>query len=247
MKQRIELHLAGARLNLRRERWLAEGLSVSPIVCQHQAHAHAPTERGPATAPDRLAVLITGPDWGVTLSIELQPHGTANLAYHAPLGSVEKRFHIRSLEAWDALVDDAVRRAQGLKVQHAHLLATSCTTGWLDWFHGELWLLPDSLVRMRGGFVDTVVNSISPAEREHDATTVIGYDPTTVLQAHHTNRVIPLDRIAHAGLHRGLTTSGLAVTMTDGTRHKLLWLSSEPARRVLTDRLLPVLGSRLTT
>ncbi|MEV7526745.1 hypothetical protein [Streptomyces sp. NPDC091371] len=182
----------------------------------------------------------------MTLSVGLQPDGTARLAYHAPLGSVEKHINIRSLEAWDALLDNAVRHAQGLKVQHAHLLATSCTTGWLDWIHGELWLLPDSLVRIRGGFVDTVVNSISPSAREHTATTVIGYDPTTVLEGHHTNKVIPFDSIAHASLHRGLTTSGLAVTMTDGTRHKLLWLSSEPARRVLTDRLLPVLGSRLT-
>jgi hypothetical protein len=34
--------------------------------------------------------------------------------------------------------------------------------------------------------------------------------------------------------------------MTDGTRHKLLWMSSEPARRLLRERLLPLLGARLT-
>ncbi|MFZ3492377.1 hypothetical protein ACODT5_03900 [Streptomyces sp. 5.8] len=191
---------------------------------------------------------ITGPDWGVVLYVELQPDGTAGLAYHAPLGWVDERVRVHSVEAWDALLGNAVQRARGLKVRHAHLLAASCTTGWLDWFHGELWLLPDSLVRIRGGFVDTVVNSISPGVRvrEHTATSVIGYDPAAVLNGHRTNKVIPLDGIAHASLHRGLTTSGVAVTMTDGTRHKLLWLSSEPAHRVLTDRLLPVLGSRLT-
>lgn len=246
MKQRIDLHLAGTRLGLLRERWLAEGLSVSPILWRHQTGPYAPAEHGPVTAPDGLAVRITGPDWGVVLSVELQPDGTAGLAYHAPLGWMEERMHVRSLEAWDALLDNAVRRACGLKVQHTHLLAASCTTGWLDWFHGELWLLPDSLVRARGGFVDTVVNSISPGVREHTATSVIGYNPAAVLKGHHTNKVIPFDGITHASLHRGLTTSGLTVTMTDGTRHKLLWLSSEPAHRVLTDRLLPVLGSRLT-
>lgn len=167
MTERIELHLAGARLNLRRERWLAEGLDVSPVLCRHETGVHTPTEPGPATAPDRLAVLITHPDWGLALSVELQPDGTAGLAYHATLGSVENHVRVHSLEAWEALLDDAVRRARGLRVQHAHLLATSCTTGWLDWVHGELWLLPDSLVRVRGGFVDTVVNSIIPDEREH--------------------------------------------------------------------------------
>ncbi|MFB6516504.1 hypothetical protein [Streptomyces sp. NPDC056401] len=246
MRHRIDLHLAGAHLDLRRERWLTEGLYVSPALWRHQRGSYAPAEHGPVTAPDGLAVRIAGPDWGVVLSVELQPDGTAALAYRGPVGWVQERIRVRSLEAWDTLLDDAVQRAYGLKVQHAQLLAASCTTGWLDWLHGELWLLPDSLVRMRGGFIDSFVHSLSPRVPENTATTVIGYDPAAVLGGHRTNKVIPFDGIAHARLHRGLTTSGLTVRMTDGTRHKLLWLSYEPARRILTDRLLPVLGSRLT-
>ncbi|MFE2155778.1 hypothetical protein ACFXAO_37735 [Streptomyces lavendulae] len=245
MKQRIDLDLAGARLDLHRQWWLAEGLSVSPVLWRHQAGSQVSAERGPTPATGGVAVWIAGPDWGVALSVELQLDGTAVLAYQAPLGLVEERVRVRSLDLWDALLDDAVQRASRLKVQYAQLLAASCTTGWLDWFHGELWLLPDSLVRVRGGFVDTVVNSVGPGIREHTATSVIGYDPVAVLGGHRTNKVIPFDGIAHARLHPDLTTAGLAVTMTDGTRHKLLWLSSEPARRVLADRLLPVLGSRL--
>ncbi|MFF4299614.1 hypothetical protein ACFY0N_38925 [Streptomyces vinaceus] len=125
------------------------------------------------------------------------------------------------------------------------MLAASCTTGWLDWVHGELWLLPDSLVRVRGGLVDTVVNSIAPGVSEQAATSMTAYDPVAILGVHHTNEVLPFGGIAHARLHPGLTTAGVDVTMTDGTRHKLLWLSSEPARRVLADRLPPALGSRL--
>jgi hypothetical protein len=34
--------------------------------------------------------------------------------------------------------------------------------------------------------------------------------------------------------------------MTVGTRHKLLWSSWDPARRLLRERLLPLLGARLT-
>lgn len=242
----MDLRLAGERLDLHRERWLAEGLWVSPVLWRDPAGAHAPAGHGPVTARDGLAVEIAGPGWGVALFVELERDGTAALAYGGPLGWVQERLRVRSLDAWDALLDHAVRRACGLKVQHAQLLAASCTTGWLDWVHGELWLLPDSLVRVRGGFVDTVVDPFGIAVPPRTTTGVIGYDPVAVLGGHRTNKVIPFDGIARARLHRGLSTSGLAVTMTDGTRHKLLWLSSEPARRVLADRLLPVLGSRLT-
>ncbi|MDT7846803.1 hypothetical protein [Streptomyces justiciae] len=68
--------------------------------------------------------------------------------------------------------------------------------------------------------------------------------PATVLATHPTNKVIPLTGIARARLHGGITPPGMTMQMTDGTRHKLLWLSSEPARRVLRDRLLPVLWAR---
>ncbi|MFF0217159.1 hypothetical protein [Streptomyces vinaceus] len=246
MEQRVELHLAAARLDLHRQRWLAQGLSVSPVLWRSEAGSHASAERGPDPAAEGIAARIAGPEWGVALSVELQSDGTAALAYQAPLGLVEERVRVPSVDAWDALLEHAVQRASRLKLQYAQLLAASCTTGWLDWVHGELWLLPDSLVRVRGGFVDTVVNSIAPGIPEHTATSVIAYDPVAILGGHHTNKVIPFDGIAHARLHPGLTTAGLEMTMTDGTRHKLLWLSSEPARRVLADRLLPVLGSRLT-
>ncbi|MFE2322693.1 hypothetical protein ACFXD5_01945 [Streptomyces sp. NPDC059385] len=241
----MDLDLAGARLDLHRQWWLAEGLSVSPVLWRRRAGSRVSAERGPVPAVEGVAVRVAGPDWGVTLSIELQFDGMAVLAYLASLGWVEERVRVGSLDVWDALLDDAVQRASRLKVRHAQLLAASCTTGWLDWVHGALWLLPDSLVRVRGGFVDTVVNSIASGVPEQTATGVIGYDPVAILGGHRTNKVIPFDGIAHARLHTGLTTSGLAVTMADGTRHRLLWLSSEPARRILTDRLLPVLGSRL--
>ncbi|MEU8775592.1 hypothetical protein [Streptomyces sp. NPDC048606] len=245
MDERIGLRLAGARVDLRRHRWLAEGLSVSPVLWRHQVGSDLSVERGSDEAIEGVGVRVAGTHWGVDLSVELRSGGTAVLAYRAPLGSVEERVRVRSLDAWDSLLDAAVQRASRLKVRRAQLLATSCTTGWLDWVHGKLWLLPDSLVRVRGGFVHTVVNAIASGLPERTATSVIGYDPVVILGGHRTNKVIPFDGIAHARLHLGLTTSGLDVTMTDGIRHRLLWLSSEQARGVLADRLLPVLGSRL--
>jgi hypothetical protein len=57
--------------------------------------------------------------------------------------------------------------------------------------------------------------------------------------------VSPFTKTEHARLHSDVTTSGLTVRMTDGSRHKLLWLSTEPARGLLRDRLMAVLGPRL--
>src|SRR3984893_9691580 len=42
----------------------------------------------------------------------------------------------------------------------AILLTTSCTTGWADWVHGELWLCPDGLLRLSLGLATTITKSL---------------------------------------------------------------------------------------
>jgi hypothetical protein len=64
------------------------------------------------------------------------------------------------------------------------------------------------------------------------------------LLEHPTNKVIPFDAVARARLVRGMTTDGLKLTMHDGTRHKLLWLSRDPAYRILGAALPAMLGDR---
>jgi hypothetical protein len=232
MRQRMDLDLELATLTLaeHRARWLTDQCFVSPVA--HTA--------------DRLGVQVAHAGWSVRLVVELEHTGWAHLHFLTDTEGVQERWRVRSLARWDALLDQTVARASRLRLVHAQLVARTCTTGWLDWIHGELWLLPTSLVRVRSGLLDSVANSFGSGLTARNPGRPITYDPMAVLAGHRTNRIIPFDGIESARLHGGLSTSGLTVAMTDGTRHKLLWMSSEPARRLLTDRLLPVLGARLT-
>ncbi|MFD9001226.1 hypothetical protein ACFV0T_09700 [Streptomyces sp. NPDC059582] len=232
MRQRMNLDEAAARLEVRRPRWLAAGLRVSPALW----------------TPDRahLAVRVTAPGWQVELTVEAHQGGWAYVHFASATGTLQEARRVGSPAAWDALLDDSVARASRLRMRPAKLLAGTCTTGWLDWVHGELWLLPDALVRVRSGLLGSVVNSTGGSGVTPRAPyRVMGYDPEAIRAAHRTNKVIPLAEIERARLHGGVTTSGMTLTMADGTHHKLLWLSSEPARRLLRDRLLPTLGPRL--
>ncbi|WRZ91192.1 hypothetical protein OHB54_20195 [Streptomyces sp. NBC_01007] len=213
--------------------WSAEGLQVSPVLWTDDR--------------EHLALQIASTDWHVRLTVELHRSGWAGLFYISPTHTGQEPRRVRSLDAWSALLDEAVTRASRLRLLPARLLARTCTTGWLDWIHGELLLLPDALVRVRSGLMDSVANSMSGSGvTAKDPYQVVAYDAESIRSAHRTNKVIALAELSEARLHRGLTTSGMTATMRDGTRHKLLWLSSEPAGRLLRDRLLPVLGQRLT-
>ncbi|WP_433892044.1 hypothetical protein [Streptomyces sp. CA-111067] len=244
----MDLEAAAAQLDEHRKQWVADGLSASPVLRGHQESADPddPEEREPSDK-DSVAVEVSGPGWGVTLMLELEANGRVHVGFMSETDSVWERRRVRTPGEWGALLERAVGRASRMRLQHGQLVARTCTTGWLDWIHGNLWVMPNCLLRTRSGLLDTVANSYVSGTSARKSGHSVAYDPAAVLAAHRTNKIIPFDRIATARLHRGLTTSGLTVLMTDGTRHKLLWRSSDPAHRLLKDRLLPILGPRLTT
>ncbi|MER7838948.1 hypothetical protein ABTY98_24480 [Streptomyces sp. NPDC096040] len=225
----MDLNRAAAALEPHRQGWLAAGLRASPVLWGEEG--------------EELAVRVSGSAWQVDLYVGLQATGRAHLVFVSPAHTAEELRRVRSVEAWESLLDEAVIRAPRTSLQPAQLLAESCTTSWLDWIHGELWLLPDALVRIRSSLIASLGHSRATARSPYRH---VLYDPTAILATHRTNKVIPLAYIAEARLHGGVTTSGMTLRMTDGTHHKLLWLSTEPARRLLRDRLLPALGPRLT-
>ncbi|BCY11837.1 hypothetical protein [Actinoplanes sp. L3-i22] len=128
----------------------------------------------------------------------------------------------------------------------AECVSRSCTTGWLDWIHGELWLTPWALVRRRLTLAETMSNGYGPTVRlplpQLDAAWL---NPGTILSEHHTNKFILYDSIAAAQLVKGTVSGALRITLHDGTRHKLLWLNNDPAHAVLFAHLPAVLGSRV--
>ncbi|MGW6641065.1 hypothetical protein [Streptomyces iakyrus] len=247
-RQPIAMDMAGAEIERRRSRWISDGIQVSSVPW----------------ADDRewLAVHFSAAGWAVRLLVEVHCSGHARLHFTSPSESesdsasdselggegqaVQESRRLASVEAVGALLDEAVARAGRISLQPAQLIARTCTTGWLDWIHGELWLLPDQLLRIRGGVPATMtVGLLGPELATPDTFRTLAHDPDAIRSAHRTNKVLPLTEIANARIHGGLTTSGMTLSMADGTRHKLLWMSTEPARGLLRDRLLPLLGPRL--
>ncbi|MFH8895042.1 hypothetical protein ACH4HG_01380 [Streptomyces coeruleorubidus] len=233
MRQRINLDLAATEIGQSRPRWLTDGVHVSPLLWTDDR--------------EHLAVRFASAGWAVELAVEVHHSGWTHLHFVSQGQTVQETRRAGSLQAFVALLDNAVARAARISLQPAQLLAATCTTGWLDWVHGELWLLPDHLVRIRGGLLATMVTGLTgPELAAPDTRLALAYDAEAIHSAHRTNKVLPLAEVAHARLHGGLTTSGMTLTMADGSVHKLLWMSTEPARRVLRDRLPPLLGPRLT-
>lgn len=230
----MDLNEATTRLESYIRGWRAEGLEVSDVLWSRDARA--------------LAVTIQSPSWQVRLTVELHGAGRARVFFLSAAEPAGERHRVPSLDAWSTLLTESVARASRVRLLRARLLTRTCTTGWLDWIHGELWLLPEGLLRIRSGFMTTVANSYGSGSglTPRDPYRLIAHDPAKVLAGHPTNKLIPFAEIATARLHGGVTTSGLEVVMTDGTRHKLLWASWDPARRLLRERLLPLLGARLT-
>ncbi|NEA61745.1 hypothetical protein [Streptomyces sp. SID12488] len=232
MTHDMDLNEAAARLESHIRAWRAEGLQVSDVLWSRDAGA--------------LAVQIESPSRQVQLTVELHGAGRARVFFLSAAEPVGERHRVSSLDAWSALLTQSVARASRVRLVQARLLTSTCTTGWLDWIHGELWLLPEGLLRIRSGLLTTLVNSGGSGLTTRDPYRLIAHDAETVLAAHPTNKVISFAGMGAARLHGGVTTSGLEVVMTDGTHHKLLWPSWDPARRLLRERLLPLLGARLT-
>jgi hypothetical protein len=138
---------------------------------------------------------------------------------------------------------------------NARLITTSCTTGWADWVWGELWLLPQGLLRLPLGwkramgsarFVRKSGSAFGPTVAGTSPSAQFNLDevPALVAQAKRS-RWIPRDQLEEARLRRGMTADRLKVALVDGSRLKLLWLKRDPASDVLQLVLGEWLGSRL--
>jgi hypothetical protein len=131
------------------------------------------------------------------------------------------------------------------KTAKARLLTASCTTGWLDWIHGELWLLPDGLLRVRSSLGATIAHANQrtvpndPSEREFGAGEIEELE-----HEHQTNLWIPAHEIVAASIRTGLLSSRLSLRLAGGRRAKLLWLRVDPAavplKRALASWGIPV-------
>lgn len=129
----------------------------------------------------------------------------------------------------------------------SQLISRSCTTGWADWIHGELWLSSTALVRRRLSLEASRANRYGPSvSAPLPVVPAEDLDHGRVLAEHRTNKVIAFGEVDSATLFRGRTAHGLKVVMTSGQRHKLLWLVRDPAFAILSEALPEQIGSRLS-
>ena len=149
-------------------------------------------------------------------------------------GSHLPPFHL----TWSQIVSASGSAVIVRFVASGELITASCTAGWLDWIHGELWVLPDGLLRIRTSWTETLAHQnrrTVPDEPQHEEFSDSWID--AIVASHRTNLWIPAERIASANIHVGLMTGRANVRMKDGRRIKLLWLRSDRAERPLTTAL----------
>ena len=128
------------------------------------------------------------------------------------------------------------------------LITASCTTSWLDWIHGELWLCPTGLLRRSVGLIATVRHmngqTVDPSDRPTHA---FGLDEIAQIRAaDRRNRWIPWADITHATLKQGALDHSLHLDLGAGRREKLLWLRVDGGTDLLQGALARALPGRFT-
>jgi hypothetical protein len=140
------------------------------------------------------------------------------------------------------------QRPTGLADDSAQLLAPHCTTGWFDSLWGELWLLPDGLLRLgtgARGLSAAATMGATGITQPGSTRRITEEDVHDALAKRGRNRWIPRDQVSKAALRKGIIQGRLRVVLTDGTRIKLLWLNDETVHQALRSTLEDWVGDRL--
>jgi hypothetical protein len=126
------------------------------------------------------------------------------------------------------------------------LISASCTTGWFDWIHGELWLCPDGLLRRSLGLLATIRHSnrrsVDPTNRPMRS--FRHGEIVQILATSRRNRWITWGEISHAILKRGVLDHSLHLDLLSGGREKFLWLRVDGGYDVVEETLMRSIGGR---
>jgi hypothetical protein len=133
------------------------------------------------------------------------------------------------------------------------LVSSSCTTGWFDWIHGELWLCSEGLLRRSLGISVTMKHALTktPGQRTVDPdrrpeSDFSSAELVAIQRRDSRNRWVEWDEVAAATLKRGIIDHSLHIGLRDGRKVKFLWLKSDGGYDLLGQRLAIVLGERLS-
>jgi hypothetical protein len=128
----------------------------------------------------------------------------------------------------------------------ATLIAASCTTGWADAEHGNLWLAPDGIARIPLGWAVSVAHTFQGVDPARWLGSSIATDDlASARNSARRSLWFPAADIEAAWLHRGLLNDRLRVRMRDGTVKKLLWLRHKTGTDLLQESLRAWIGDQL--
>ena len=125
------------------------------------------------------------------------------------------------------------------------LATASCTTGWADWIHGELWVCGDGLFRQSLGLKATMAHGSGPTvDPIARPTRQVSAAEIAQATARRHNYWVPWDSVARAELRHGFLTDSLHLELKDGQRRTFLWLAVDQAHLVLAAALQAAIGIR---
>lgn len=109
------------------------------------------------------------------------------------------------------------------------LVTASCTTGWLDWVHSELWLCDDGLLVVRLDLRATRAHGRGPTVGATLRRRPVGRDEPGMW--------IGAEEVVGASGRHGRKADRLSLELRDGTERKLLWLAVDRADVPLREAL----------
>jgi hypothetical protein len=131
------------------------------------------------------------------------------------------------------------------------LISASCTTGWRDWIHSELWLCPEGLLRRRLGLWKTIrhgnMRGAQPTvDPENRQTRSFSLDELRQTASNPRDMWIRWEDVAKATLKSGLMAHSVQLELKDDAQVKFLWSPLDYGVDEMRDGLSRALGSRFT-
>jgi hypothetical protein len=129
-------------------------------------------------------------------------------------------------------------------------ISITCTTSWLDWVHGDLWLCPEGLLRNSRGLLTTlenvdakgIVGTLDPGDLPKQAVSMTVR--LLVADADKRNWWIVWEDIESAKQQSGPLSHALHLRLKEGRKVTFRWLRQEISVSVLNAALREALGQR---
>ncbi len=124
------------------------------------------------------------------------------------------------------------------KKSNAFLLSGSCTTGWLDWKHGEFWLLEEGLFRCTSGWLNTTIHVNQPVVGLQAKHGYVDIDKIkNLLHQDNSNKFIYKMDIEKYSISKGPLSGELKLKLKNGKSQKFLFLKDDMDYQLLRSTL----------